>query len=48
MVEGGGGSIVVTASIDAYNGASTRASYAIRKAAELALMRHSTRRYGVV
>ncbi|WP_231967309.1 SDR family oxidoreductase [Mycobacterium sp. E136] len=46
MVEGSGGSIVFTASIDAYNGASTRVSYAIRKAAELALMRHSTRRYG--
>lgn len=46
MVEGGGGSIVFTASIDAYNGASTRVSYAMSKAAELALMRHIARRYG--
>ncbi|KUI36019.1 short-chain dehydrogenase [Mycobacterium sp. IS-1590] len=46
MVEGGGGSIVFTASIDAYNGAGTRVSYAMSKAAELALMRHIARRYG--
>ena len=46
MVESGGGSIVFTASIDAYNGAGTRVSYAMSKAAELALMRHIARRYG--
>nr|WP_228768837.1 SDR family oxidoreductase [Mycolicibacterium malmesburyense] len=46
MLESGGGSIVFTASIDAYNGASTRVSYAMSKAAELALMRHIARRYG--
>jgi NAD(P)-dependent dehydrogenase (short-subunit alcohol dehydrogenase family) len=46
MVEAGGGSIVFTASIDAYNGAGTRVSYAMSKAAELALMRHIARRYG--
>jgi NAD(P)-dependent dehydrogenase (short-subunit alcohol dehydrogenase family) len=46
MIEAGGGSIVFTASIDAYNGAGTRVSYAMSKAAELALMRHIARRYG--
>jgi NAD(P)-dependent dehydrogenase (short-subunit alcohol dehydrogenase family) len=46
MVDSGGGSIVFTASIDAYNGASTRVSYAMSKAAELALMRHIARAYG--
>ncbi|MCV7301837.1 SDR family oxidoreductase [Mycobacterium barrassiae] len=46
MIDAGGGSIVFTASIDAYNGASTRVSYAMSKAAELALMRHIARRYG--
>ncbi|WP_235632161.1 SDR family NAD(P)-dependent oxidoreductase [Mycolicibacterium rutilum] len=46
MVDTGGGSIVFTASIDAYNGAGTRVSYAMSKAAELALMRHIARRYG--
>jgi NAD(P)-dependent dehydrogenase (short-subunit alcohol dehydrogenase family) len=46
MIERGGGSIVFTASIDAYNGAGTRVSYAMSKAAELALMRHIARRYG--
>jgi NAD(P)-dependent dehydrogenase (short-subunit alcohol dehydrogenase family) len=46
MIDGGGGSIVFTASIDAYNGAGTRVSYAMSKAAELALMRHIARRYG--
>lgn len=46
MLERGGGSIVFTASIDAYNGAGTRVSYAMSKAAELALMRHIARRYG--
>lgn len=46
MVDSGGGSIVFTASIDAYNGAGTRVSYAMSKAAELALMRHIARRYG--
>jgi NAD(P)-dependent dehydrogenase (short-subunit alcohol dehydrogenase family) len=46
MVDSGGGSIVFTASIDAYNGASTRVSYAMSKTAELALMRHIARRYG--
>ncbi|OBB70747.1 SDR family NAD(P)-dependent oxidoreductase [Mycobacterium sp. 852014-52144_SCH5372336] len=46
MVNSGGGSIVFTASIDAYNGAGTRVSYAMSKAAELALMRHIARRYG--
>jgi NAD(P)-dependent dehydrogenase (short-subunit alcohol dehydrogenase family) len=46
MIDSGGGSIVFTASIDAYNGASTRVSYQMSKAAELALMRHIARRYG--
>lgn len=46
MIEAGGGSIVFTASIDAYNGAGVRVSYAMSKAAELALMRHIARRYG--
>jgi NAD(P)-dependent dehydrogenase (short-subunit alcohol dehydrogenase family) len=46
MIDGGGGSIVFTASIDAYNGASTRVSYQMSKAAELALMRHIARKYG--
>ncbi|MDX1885395.1 SDR family NAD(P)-dependent oxidoreductase [Mycolicibacterium sp. 120270] len=46
MVDAGGGSIVFTASIDAYNGASTRVSYQMSKAAELALMRHIARKYG--
>jgi NAD(P)-dependent dehydrogenase (short-subunit alcohol dehydrogenase family) len=46
MLDAGGGSIVFTASIDAYNGAATRVSYAMSKAAELALMRHIARRYG--
>jgi NAD(P)-dependent dehydrogenase (short-subunit alcohol dehydrogenase family) len=46
MLDRGGGSIVFTASIDAYNGAGTRVSYAMSKAAELALMRHIARRYG--
>ena len=46
MVDSGGGSIVFTASIDAYNGASTRVSYQMSKAAELALMRHIARKYG--
>jgi NAD(P)-dependent dehydrogenase (short-subunit alcohol dehydrogenase family) len=46
MIESGGGSIVFTASIDAYNGAGTRVSYQMSKAAELALMRHIARRYG--
>ena len=46
MIERGGGSIVFTSSADAYNGASTRVSYAMSKAAELALMRHIARRYG--
>lgn len=46
MVDAGGGSIVFTASIDAYNGAGTRVSYQMSKAAELALMRHIARRYG--
>jgi NAD(P)-dependent dehydrogenase (short-subunit alcohol dehydrogenase family) len=46
MVDGGGGSIVFTASIDAYNGAGTRVAYQMSKAAELALMRHIARRYG--
>jgi len=46
MIEAGGGSIVFTASIDAYNGAGTRVSYAMSKAAELALMRHIARKYG--
>ena len=46
MIDSGGGSIVFTASIDAYNGAGTRVSYAMSKAAELALMRHIARRYG--
>ncbi|RDH74200.1 SDR family NAD(P)-dependent oxidoreductase [Mycolicibacterium moriokaense] len=46
MIAGGGGSIVFTASIDAYNGAGTRVSYAMSKAAELALMRHIARKYG--
>ncbi len=46
MIEAGGGSIVFTASIDAYSGASTRVSYQMSKAAELALMRHVARKYG--
>lgn len=46
MVDSGGGSIVFTASIDAYNGAGTRVAYQMSKAAELALMRHIARRYG--
>jgi NAD(P)-dependent dehydrogenase (short-subunit alcohol dehydrogenase family) len=46
MIESGGGSIVFTASIDAYNAAGTRVSYAMSKAAELALMRHIARKYG--
>jgi NAD(P)-dependent dehydrogenase (short-subunit alcohol dehydrogenase family) len=46
MIDSGGGSIVFTASIDAYNGAGTRVSYQMSKAAELALMRHVARRYG--
>ncbi|MCT7658751.1 SDR family NAD(P)-dependent oxidoreductase [Mycobacterium deserti] len=46
MIDGGGGSIVFTASIDAYNGAGTRVAYQMSKAAELALMRHIARRYG--
>jgi NAD(P)-dependent dehydrogenase (short-subunit alcohol dehydrogenase family) len=46
MIEAGGGSIVFTASIDAYNGAGTRVSYAMSMAAELALMRHIARKYG--
>lgn len=46
MIAAGGGSIVFTASIDAYNGASTRVSYQMSKAAELALMRHIARKYG--
>lgn len=46
MIESGGGAIVFTASIDAYNGASTRVSYQMSKAAELALMRHIARKYG--
>jgi len=46
MIEAGGGSIVFTASIDAYSGASTRVSYQMSKAAELALMRHIARKYG--
>ncbi|MCV7278299.1 SDR family oxidoreductase [Mycolicibacterium flavescens] len=46
MLDSGGGAIVFTASIDAYNGAGTRVSYAMSKAAELALMRHIARRYG--
>lgn len=46
MIDAGGGSIVFTASIDAYNGAGTRVSYAMSKAAELALMRHIARKYG--
>ena len=46
MIESGGGSIVFTASIDAYNGAGTRVSYQMSKAAELALMRHIARKYG--
>jgi NAD(P)-dependent dehydrogenase (short-subunit alcohol dehydrogenase family) len=46
MIEAGGGSIVFTASIDAYNGAGSRVSYAMSKAAELALMRHIARKYG--
>ncbi|MGV0714133.1 SDR family oxidoreductase [Mycolicibacterium sp. XJ662] len=46
MVDSGGGSIVFTASADAYNAASTRVSYQMSKAAELALMRHIARRYG--
>ena len=46
MIDSGGGSIVFTASIDAYNGAGTRVSYQMSKAAELALMRHIARKYG--
>jgi NAD(P)-dependent dehydrogenase (short-subunit alcohol dehydrogenase family) len=46
MIDSGGGSIVFTASIDAYNGAGSRVSYAMSKAAELALMRHIARKYG--
>jgi len=46
MIDAGGGSLVFTASIGAYNGASTRVSYQMSKAAELALMRHIARRYG--
>ena len=46
MINSGGGSIVFTASIDAYSGASTRVSYQMSKAAELALMRHIARKYG--
>jgi len=46
MIDAGGGSLVITASIDAYNGASTRVSYQMSKAAELALMRHIARKYG--
>ena len=46
MIESGGGSIVFTASIEAYNGGGSRVSYAMSKAAELALMRHIARRYG--
>jgi NAD(P)-dependent dehydrogenase (short-subunit alcohol dehydrogenase family) len=45
MIESGGGSLVFTASIDAYNGASSRVSYQMSKAAELALMRHIARKY---
>jgi NAD(P)-dependent dehydrogenase (short-subunit alcohol dehydrogenase family) len=45
MIAGGGGSIVFTASIDAYSGAGTRVSYQMSKAAELALMRHIARKY---
>ncbi|MGV0643622.1 SDR family oxidoreductase [Mycolicibacterium sp. XJ2546] len=46
MIDNGGGSIVFTASADAYNAASTRVSYQMSKAAELALIRHIARRYG--
>jgi NAD(P)-dependent dehydrogenase (short-subunit alcohol dehydrogenase family) len=46
IIDSGGGAIVFTASIDAYNGAGTRVSYQMSKAAELALMRHIARRYG--
>jgi NAD(P)-dependent dehydrogenase (short-subunit alcohol dehydrogenase family) len=46
MIAVGGGSIVFTASIDAYSGAGTRVSYQMSKAAELALMRHIARKYG--
>jgi NAD(P)-dependent dehydrogenase (short-subunit alcohol dehydrogenase family) len=46
MIESGGGSLVFTASIDAYNGAGSRVSYQMSKAAELALMRHIARKYG--
>jgi NAD(P)-dependent dehydrogenase (short-subunit alcohol dehydrogenase family) len=46
MIESGGGSIVFTASIEAYNGGGARVSYAMSKAAELALMRHIARKYG--
>ena len=46
MIDSGGGAIVFTASADAYNAASTRVSYQMSKAAELALMRHIARRYG--
>lgn len=46
MIESGGESLVFTASIDAYNGAGSRVSYQMSKAAELALMRHIARKYG--
>jgi len=46
MIDSGGGSLVFTASIDAYNGAGSRVSYQMSKAAELALMRHIARKYG--
>ena len=46
MISSGGGSIVFTASIEAYNGGGSRVSYAMSKAAELALMRHIARKYG--
>jgi NAD(P)-dependent dehydrogenase (short-subunit alcohol dehydrogenase family) len=46
MIESGGGAIVFTASIDAYNGAGSRVSYQMSKAAEIALMRHIARKYG--
>jgi NAD(P)-dependent dehydrogenase (short-subunit alcohol dehydrogenase family) len=46
MIDSGDGSLVFTASIDAYNGAGSRVSYQMSKAAELALMRHIARKYG--
>src|SRR3954467_189277 len=46
MISSGGGAVVFTASVDAYSGASTRVSYQMSKAAELALMRHIARKYG--